>query len=95
LATTFGSRLANITTSTVVLNRPGVVHGILINSCAATTTIDLFDDITTTSPANRICGTWTPGAIVIPTFVTLGLATNNGFVILIAVAACNLTVIGR
>ena len=84
-----------ITASQVVSARPSQLHGVLLNSVAATTTIQLFDDITTTTPANPIGGLWTPGAITVPTFVPLDIETNNGLTVIIAVSTANITCIGR
>lgn len=75
-------------------NKSAILHGVLLNSVAATATIQLFDDTTTTNPSNPIGGPWTPGAIVVPTFVgPLDIEVNNGIVLKIGVAAANVTVI--
>jgi hypothetical protein len=84
-----------ITASEVVSKGPSQLHGILLNSVAATATIQLFDDTTTTSPQNAIGGLWTPGAITVPTFVPLDINTSKGLTVIIAVAAANITCIGR
>ncbi len=86
---------APITASAVVSKHPTPLHGILLNAVAATTTIQLFDDTTTTSPANPITGVITPGAIVVPTFVPIDVETSKGLVIVIAVSTANVTPIGR
>jgi hypothetical protein len=84
-----------ITASEVVSKSPCQLHGILLNSVAASTTIQLFDDTTTSSPQNAIGGVWTPGAIVVPTFVPLDIETSKGLTIIIAVSTANITAIGR
>jgi hypothetical protein len=85
-----------ISASAVVSARSGgILHGILLNSVAATATIQLYDGGTVAVPLNAITGLWTPGAITVPTFIPLDLELNNGLVIVIAVAAANLTPIGR
>lgn len=81
--------------SAVISKQPCEVHSIVLNSVAATATISLYDDVTTTSPTRQIGGTWTPGAIVVPTTVLLDIETNRGLTIVIAVAAANVTPIGR
>jgi hypothetical protein len=86
---------APVTADKVVSAHPCALHGILLNAVAGTATIQLFDDITTTSPTNPITGVITPGAIVVPTFVPLDIETSKGLVIKIAVAAANVTPIGR
>jgi len=95
LSTTFGQASAPITADAVVSAKPGTLHGVLLNSVAGTATIQLFDDTTTTNPANPITGVWTPGAMTVPTFVALGIQLNKGLVVKIGVAAANLTAIGR
>ena len=84
-----------ISASEVAAKGPTVLHGVLLNSVAATATIQLFDDTTTTNPANPIGGLWTPGAVTVPTFIPLDIETSKGLTVIIAVAAANLTLIGR
>ena len=86
---------APVTASKVISAHPCQLHGILLNAVAATATIQLFDDITTTNPANAITGVITPGALVVPTLVPLDIETSKGLVIVIATAAANVTPIGR
>lgn len=95
MATTFGANLGVFSATAVVAQRPTTVHGILLNSVAATATIQLFDDTQSGAPGQAITGLWTPGAITVPTFIPIQVVTNRGLVIVIAVAAANLTVIGR
>jgi hypothetical protein len=95
VTTSLYQNAAPVTASKVVSSHPTPLHGILLNSVAATATIQLFDDITTTSPQNPITGVITPGAIVVPTFVPIDVETSKGLVIMIAVAAANVTPIGR
>ena len=90
-----GGTAGGVSVSAVISKRPSSVHGIVLNSVAATATIALYDDVTTTTPQNQIGGTWTPGAVVVPTFVPLDIETSHGFVIVIAVAAANVTPVGR
>ena len=90
-----GGAAGGTSASAVISKRPSQLHGILLNSVAATTVITLFDDITTTTPQNQIGGAWTPGAIVVPTFVPLDIETNKGLVIVIATSTANVTPIGR
>ena len=84
-----------ITSSEVVSKGPSQLHGVLLNSVAATTTIQLFDDTTTSSPQNAIGGAWTPGAITVPTFVPLDIETSKGLTVIIGVSTANITCIGR
>jgi hypothetical protein len=95
VATTYYSADEPVSATEVISAHPGILHGILLNSVAATATINLYDDITTSSPANPINGTWTPGAVVVPTFIPLDIALNHGLVVVIATAAANVTCIGR
>lgn len=95
MTTSLYQNAAPITASAVVSKRPTPLHGILLNSVAATATIQLFDDTTTTSPANPITGVITPGAVTVPTFVPIDIETSKGLVIMIAVAAANVTPVGR
>ncbi len=96
MATTYDQYAAPITASTVISKQPGsILRGILINSVAATATIQLYDGGSVATPLNPITGLWTPGALVVPTFIPFGITLNNGLVIIIAVAAANLTAIGR
>lgn len=96
MATTYNQAATPITASAVISKQPGsILHGIMINSCAATATIQLFDGGTVAAPLNAIGGLWTPGALTVPTFIPFEIALNNGLVIIIAVAAVNLTAIGR
>ena len=90
-----GGAAGGTSASAVISKHPSQLHGILLNSVAATAVITLFDDITTTTPANQIGGAWTPGAVVVPTFVPLDIETSKGLVIVIATAAANVTPIGR
>jgi hypothetical protein len=86
----------NLTASAVIsANQNALLHGFLLNAVAATATIQFFDDITTTNPANPITGVITPGAIVVPTFVgPFDLrAYKKGLTVVIATAAANITVI--
>jgi hypothetical protein len=98
LATTYDQYLPAITASAVISKQPGsVLRGVMINSCAATATIQLWDGGTVAAPINAIGGLWTPGAIVVPTFIPFGsgIILNVGLVVIIAVSAANLTLIGR
>lgn len=88
----------NVTADTVIsVNAAALFRGVILNSVAATATIQFFDDTTVTSPANAITGVWTPGAIVIPTFIgPLDITCfKKGLTVKIAVAAANITVIYR
>jgi hypothetical protein len=84
-----------ISSSEVASKGPSQLHGVLLNSVAATATIQLFDDTTTTSPQNAITGVWTPGAVTVPTFIPLDVETSKGITVIIGVAAANVTLIGR
>jgi hypothetical protein len=96
MATTFGQVVgAPVTASIVVANRPGVLHGILLSSVAATATIQLYDSAVLADLTSPITGLITPGAVTVPNFISIPIVTNRGLVIIIAVAAVNLTVIGR
>lgn len=88
---------ANISASKVVSKQPCKVKRIIITSGAATATIDLFDDTTTTSPQNRLLGTITipTGGITNPVVIDLDMETNKGLTVLIAVAAANVTFVGN
>jgi hypothetical protein len=97
LATTFNNQSGPITASAVVSKQSGsVLAGILVNSFAATATIQLYDGGTVATPLNPIGGPWTLSASnIAPFFVPLNITLQNGLVIIIAVAAVNLTAIGR
>lgn len=85
----------NVSASAVLSAHPAKLHAIVLNSVASTATIQLFDDTTTTSPANPITGVWTPGAVVVPDTILLDIATTKGLVVIIGVAAANVTAVGN
>lgn len=91
---TAGGAAGGVSSSAVISKQPCRLHGIVLNSVASTATIALYDDTTTTTPSHQIGGTWTPGAVVVPTFVPLDIVTNKGLTIVIATAAANVTPIG-
>ena len=91
LKTMQGGAYKNLSASGQVKANPGWLVGVVINSCAATATIQLADATSGTTPA--ITGTWTPGAIVVPTFVPVPAKLVTGLYVTIGVAAANLTVI--
>lgn len=85
----------NVSATAVISSKPSKVKGILLASVAATATIQLFDDTTTSSPQNPITGVMTPGAVTVPTFVPLEIVTTKGLVVVIGVAAANVTLVGN
>lgn len=88
----------NLTATGVVsLNMGAILHGVLLNSVAATATIQFYDANITTDTTTPIGGLWTPGAIVIPQMVgPLDIRTiKAGIMVVIGVAAANITVIFR
>jgi len=93
-----GYNYTNVSASAVITpNMGAILHGVILNSVAATATIQFYDFNSTTNPVNAITGLWTPGAIVIPTAVSMldlmGRASPGGIVVIIATAAANITVV--
>lgn len=86
-----------VAASAVISKTPAKVKRLIVNSGAATATIQLFDDTTTTGPANPITGVITvpAGGVTNPYSIELDIMTTKGLVVMIAVAAANLTVIGN
>lgn len=85
-----------ISASAVISKQPCVLHEIVFNSGAATATVALYDDTTTSSPANQIGGTWTvpTGGVTNPFAIPLDIVTTKGLTIVIATAAANVTAVG-
>lgn len=87
----------NVSASAVISAHPSKVKRIIFNSGAATATVQLFDDTTISSPQNPITGVITipTGGVTNPFALDLDIETTKGLVVVIAVAAANVTLIGN
>lgn len=84
-------------TGTDNTQRQCVLHTVTINSAAATATIQIFDDNTTSSPANPVTGVITApaGGYTTPVTMIFDTQMTTGITVAIAVAAADVTVAYR
>lgn len=85
----------NISASAQVAAQPCVLKGIIVNSCAATATIKIWDQTTAAAPI--LLNTITFAAIATPATGVImfgdGIKCLNGLYVTIAVAAMDVTIL--